>query len=470
MNTIGPGLLAAALGAPLVLLAACLSRKLRRRALALLWFAPLPALAAALMVMGGAPLAFDQPALRVSLFLDTPGAMLLAVVALLWIATSAYAFADVRGKPNAELFAVCWLLTLIGSLGVFIAADLLTFYLVYALVSIPAFGLIAHDSGAEARRAGGVYMAFTVLGEAFLLMGFALLAAAEPSGSLRIADVMAALPGSPWRDAALALTIAGFGLKIALVPMHGWMPLAYTAAPIPAATVLSGAAVKAGVIGLIRFLPFESALPGWGDALAVLGLFSAFYGVAIGNHATKSEDGAGLLKHQPDGRDRRRAGQGPCRRGQGNGVGGLLCGASCPGERRLVSGHRRRRREFAAPPVAGAPAGGGSGAEPRRTPLDGRRAGEASGKDTAGRWRRRQSRNGLGRRNHASHAAFPAAPCARLLAKCTGCCSSPARPALAGDGAGFYFGPLAVVPRRAWPAMSSMHFRPRPFKRRFGRF
>jgi multicomponent Na+:H+ antiporter subunit A len=93
---------------------------------------------------------------------------------------------------------------------------------------------------------------------------------------------VAALPGSPWRDAALALTIAGFGLKIALVPMHGWMPLAYTAAPIPAATELSGAAVKAGVIGLIRFLPFESALFGWGEALAVLGLFSAFYGVAIG--------------------------------------------------------------------------------------------------------------------------------------------------------------------------------------------
>jgi formate hydrogenlyase subunit 3/multisubunit Na+/H+ antiporter MnhD subunit len=93
---------------------------------------------------------------------------------------------------------------------------------------------------------------------------------------------MAALPGLPWRDAALALTIAGFGLKIALVPMHGWMPLAYTAAPIPAAAVLSGAAVKAGVIGLIRFLPFEAALPGWGDALVVFGFVSAFYGVAIG--------------------------------------------------------------------------------------------------------------------------------------------------------------------------------------------
>jgi hypothetical protein len=73
MNTIGPGLLVAALATPLVILAACLSQKLRRHALALQWFAPLPALAAALMVMGGAPLAFDQPALRVSLFLDTPG-------------------------------------------------------------------------------------------------------------------------------------------------------------------------------------------------------------------------------------------------------------------------------------------------------------------------------------------------------------------------------------------------------------
>ena len=282
MNTIGPGLLAAALAAPLVLLAA------------------LPVAEAA---PPGAGASVVRPAARsgeraagdrrravgvratsapYELLARCAGAMLLAAVALLWIAAGAYAVANVRGKPNAGRFAVCWLLTLIGSLGVFIAADLLTFYLVYALVSIPAFGLIVHDSCAEARRAGGVYMAFTLLGEAFLLMGFVLLAAAEPSGSLRIADVMAALPGSPWRDAALALTIAGFGLKIALVPMHGWMPLAYTAAPIPAATVLSAAAVKAGVIGLIRFLPFESAHPGWGEALAVLGLFSAFYGVAIG--------------------------------------------------------------------------------------------------------------------------------------------------------------------------------------------
>ena len=125
-------------------------------------------------------------------------------------------------------------------------------------------------------------MAFTILGEALLIMAFALLAAGEPNGSLRIDDVMAALPASPWRDATLALVIAGFGMKMALAPLNGWMPLTYTAAPIPAAAVLSGAAVKAGVVGLIRFLPFGAPVQGWGEALAAIGFVSAFYGVAIG--------------------------------------------------------------------------------------------------------------------------------------------------------------------------------------------
>jgi formate hydrogenlyase subunit 3/multisubunit Na+/H+ antiporter MnhD subunit len=72
------------------------------------------------------------------------------------------------------------------------------------------------------------------------------------------------------------------GLKIGLVPLHVWMPVTYAAAPVAAAAALSGAAVKAGVIGLIRFLPFETALPAWGETITSVGLFSAFYGVAIG--------------------------------------------------------------------------------------------------------------------------------------------------------------------------------------------
>jgi formate hydrogenlyase subunit 3/multisubunit Na+/H+ antiporter MnhD subunit len=220
--------------------------------------------------------------LRVSLSLDQPGGLLLMAAALVWLIVSMFALKEGQGRANADRFAISWLLTMAGSLGVFIAADLLTFYLVYALVSVPAYYLVAHDEEPDSLRAGGVYMAFALLGEAVLLIAFVMLAAGEPSGSVQIRDVVAALPASPWRDAALALIIIGFGMKIALVPLHCWMPLTYTAAPIPAAAVLSGAAVKAGVIGLIRFLPLGVSFPGWGEALTWLGFISAFYGVAIG--------------------------------------------------------------------------------------------------------------------------------------------------------------------------------------------
>jgi Proton-conducting membrane transporter len=117
-------------------------------------------------------------------------------------------------------------------------------------------------------------------------------------------QVVRHLPASPWRDAALVLVIMGFGMKIGLVPLHGWMPLTYTAAPIPAAAVLSGAAVKAGVIGLIRFLPFETALPGWGDVLVAFGFISAFYGVAIGITQHNLMGFVVLASGEPSGRRR----------------------------------------------------------------------------------------------------------------------------------------------------------------------
>jgi multicomponent Na+:H+ antiporter subunit A len=274
-------LLGVALGLSLVMLLACLSPRLKARMPALLALAPAPALAAALLApVGILELPPILPGLRLAL--DVPGAMLLGVAALLWIAAGLYASAWLRGRPDGGRFALWWLLTLTGNIGVFMAADLMSFYLVFSLVSLAAYGLIVDDGTPRARRYGLIYVALAVLGEAFLLMAFVLLAQATPGDSLLIRDAVAALPTSPWRDSTLALLILGFGVKIGLVPFHVWMPLAYRAAPIPAAAVLSGGAVKAGVIGLIRFLPLDAALSGWGEALAAAGLFSAFYGVAIG--------------------------------------------------------------------------------------------------------------------------------------------------------------------------------------------
>ncbi|TVR57477.1 MAG: NADH/ubiquinone/plastoquinone (complex I) [Candidatus Competibacteraceae bacterium] len=275
-------LLLAALATPVALLVACGSRWVRARMMALLGLAPLPALAAALLAVDGPPLVFAETRQHITFALDPAGAILLGVAALLWSAAGFYAWTYLRDEPHQGRFAVYWLLTLTGSLGVFITADLFTFYLAFALVSLAAYGLVIFDGTPRARRAGIIYLVLALLGEVALLMGFVLLAVAIPGDSLAIRDAVAALPDSPWRDPTVALLIVGFGLKMGLVPLHVWLPVAHPAAPMPASAVLSGAIIKAGVIGLIRFLPFETPLPDWGAILTVVGLFTAFYSVAIG--------------------------------------------------------------------------------------------------------------------------------------------------------------------------------------------
>lgn len=275
-------LLASALAIPLTMLVIALSQRMRQHTSDLLPLAPLPALVAAITVPEGTSIALPQVLLGLTITLDRPGAMLLGAASVLWSAGGIWARELLRGRPEGRWFAAWWLTTLTGSLGVFLAADMVGFYLFFTMVSLAAYGLIVHNDSEAAHRAAGLYVALALLGEAFLLMGFVLLAAAMPGGSLLISDAVATLPSSAWRDITLLLIVLGFGLKMGLVPFHVWMPLTYSAAPIPAAAVLSGAAVKAGVIGLIRFLPFDVSLPGWGEILAVIGLFSAFYGVVIG--------------------------------------------------------------------------------------------------------------------------------------------------------------------------------------------
>lgn len=279
MSTLSSALLLATLLAPLALLAACFVERWRKTAFALQWLAPLPGLGAGVLKLTNAASSMETSALGFTWKLDAPGALLLSVAALLWIVVSA---AIRRDRAPEDRFGISWLLTMTGSLGVFVAGDLVSFYLFYALVSIPAYGLFALTDDPARRRAGAIYMAFAIFGETILLLAFAALATFEPHGSVEIQDAMAALPTSPWRDVTLALLVAGFGMKLGMVPFNGWMPLNYSMASIPVAAVLSGAGVKAGVIGLIRFLPEGAPLEGAGVTLAVLGCVSTFFGVVVG--------------------------------------------------------------------------------------------------------------------------------------------------------------------------------------------
>jgi formate hydrogenlyase subunit 3/multisubunit Na+/H+ antiporter MnhD subunit len=286
-----PGLfIAAALAVPALAALACVWRPARERMTLWLALVPLPALGAVLAGGGDASTWVLDPRLGIGLIIDRPGALLLGAAALLWSLAGAYAATYLHGTAHRGRFAVSWLLTLTGSLGVFVAADLLSFYLTFALLSLAAYGLVVHDGTPRARRAARIYLLLAVLGEVCLLLAFVLLGAAIPGDDLSLAAAAAALPGSPWRTLTLTMLIAGFGLKAGLVPLHIWLPIAHPAAPMPASAVLSGAIVKAGIIGLIRFLPWDGApdliassgLADWGSALAVGGFATAFYGVAVG--------------------------------------------------------------------------------------------------------------------------------------------------------------------------------------------
>ena len=277
----GPQTIAIALATPLVFLISCAWPRLQALRPMLLALAPIPALVVSVLAADSGPLILDQMLFPAVFVLDPPGALLLGASALLWIAAGLYAIASMREELQNGWIAACWLLTLFGNVGVFLAGDVVSFYLAFALVSLPAYGLIVGRRGAE-EGVGRLYFSVALLGEAFLIVAFAALALGAPDHSLLISDGVAALVTSPWRDVTIGLTIAGFGTKIGLLPFHVWMPSTYRAAPIPAAAVLSGAAVNAGVIGLLRFLPLGSSLAAWGDTLVALGMLGAFYGVVIG--------------------------------------------------------------------------------------------------------------------------------------------------------------------------------------------
>lgn len=281
-------LLAASVLLPLAMAACCIFGRFRARALSLLVVAPLPALLAALLVPDGTS-AFFPPPFRMSLVLDRPGAILLGGAALLWSAAGAFASSYMGREPAAARFAVWWLLTLTGSLGLFIVGDVANFYLLFTLASLAAYGLIVHEQTARAHRAGVIYVVLALLAEAFLLLAFVMLAADHPDANPAIRDVVASLPSSPMRDGIVVLLILGFALKMGLVPLHVWLPLAHPAAPMPASAVLSGVVVKAGVIGLIRFLPFEAGLPFWGSLLIAVGIVTAYFGVIVGVTQTRAK-------------------------------------------------------------------------------------------------------------------------------------------------------------------------------------
>ncbi|MEW6490642.1 MAG: complex I subunit 5 family protein, partial [Thermodesulfobacteriota bacterium] len=240
-----------------------------------------PGLLAALALPGGAAAPGDWLLLGTALGLDGTGRLFLGFTGVLWLLSGLYGQAYLGQDGGRAGFFGVYLLALAGNLGLCLAQDLVSFYLFFALMTFASYGLVVHDRSPAALAAGRVYLVLAVAGELLLFAGLVLLAGA--AGTLALREAPAALAGAPRGGLVATLLLLGFGIKAGAVPLHVWLPLAHPAAPTPASAVLSGAMIKAGLLGWLRFLPLgEAALPGLGLPVAAAGMGAAFFGVLAG--------------------------------------------------------------------------------------------------------------------------------------------------------------------------------------------
>jgi formate hydrogenlyase subunit 3/multisubunit Na+/H+ antiporter MnhD subunit len=255
---------------------------LRPAALRLAPWAALPALVLGTGALGASALHWDLALLGMRL--GAGGAVTRAFLVLtgaVWLAAGLFARAYLAGDPRRARFWSFFLATAAGNVGLVLARDIVSFYAFFSLMTFAAWGLVIHEESGAARRAARVYLVASLLGEVLLLSALVWIAGAEID--LPLAEVPARVAASPARGVIVAFVLAGFGFKAGAIVLHVWLPLAHPVAPTPASAVLSGAMIKAGLLGWLQFLPLgAAALPAAGAVCLVAGLAAGFYAIAIG--------------------------------------------------------------------------------------------------------------------------------------------------------------------------------------------
>ncbi len=194
--------------------------------------------------------------------------LVLLTVVLMPLALAA-SWETIQDRPR-EYYA--WMLVLLAAmLGVFIARDVLVFYVFFELTLVPMFFIIGIWGGPERRFAAGKFFLFTFTGSVFTLAGAVYLgmrAHTFDMGAGGIIDFAQHSLTAPQRYWVLLAFIAGFAVKVPLFPVHTWLPLAHTEAPTAGSVILAGVLLKLGTYGLLRL-----AVP--------IGLIDATHGIIV---------------------------------------------------------------------------------------------------------------------------------------------------------------------------------------------
>ncbi len=189
---------------------------------------------------------------------DALNGFVLVIVAAIGAVVLPYAYRSVAAEIEADrvyLFYAMYLLNLAGLLGIVITGDAFNLFVFLEISSLSSYVLISLGRDRRALTAAYQYLVMGTIGATFILIGIGLLY--MMTGTLNMADLALRLPAvAETRTvlAAFAFITVGVSLKLALFPLHLWLPNAYTYAPSAVTAFLAATATKVAVYVLLRFV------------------------------------------------------------------------------------------------------------------------------------------------------------------------------------------------------------------------
>ena len=220
------------------------------------------------------------PPWGIEVVLDPLSSFMLAVVTCVATATLVAArrpAARLYGATGPGFYSLA-LVAVTGSLGIIVSGDMFNVFVFLEIAAIASYALVA-SGGGPALAAAFRYITLGTVGASFYLLGVGLLYTL--TGTLNMADLSSRVPaltGSPLFVGGVVFVILGLGIKMALFPLHGWLPDAYTYAPTPVSALLSAIGTKAAAYALARMVwyvlrPFDLPVPvllTWAGAAAIV--------------------------------------------------------------------------------------------------------------------------------------------------------------------------------------------------------
>jgi len=213
----------------------------------------------------------------VGLRLDGISLLLAGVALALTTVVMIYSGPYMAGEAGEEKYYALLIIMAGAMIGLACAADLFNLWVWFETMAVSSYLLVAFYREQPASLEAGVkYLVQSAAGSVLVVTGIALVLA--QTGTLNLNDIRAA-ESSPGLLAAGALFMIGFGVKIALVPLHTWLPDAHSQAPSGISAMLSGVVIEAGLIALLRALgPLAGVTMSWGVLLMGFGAVNMLAG------------------------------------------------------------------------------------------------------------------------------------------------------------------------------------------------